>query len=104
MIQITCSVEQTYQVDKPHLELVHRTELNSDCLCALNDSLISTCQSLKDTFQITNGVYRDHSGVQRFYLLFMCEVSENKFKYQTFKNDLLFFLVPLGCCPEGSTC
>lgn len=35
----------------------------------------------------------------------MREVSETKFKYQaTFKNDMLLFLVPLGCCPTGSTC
>lgn len=53
MIRIICGVEQMCQVDKSHLELVHRTELNSDCLCALNDSLVSTSQSLKDTFQTT---------------------------------------------------
>lgn len=53
MIRIICDIEQMYQVDKPHLELVHRIELNSDFLCALNDSLISTSQSLKDTFWIT---------------------------------------------------
>lgn len=61
MIQIICGVEQMYQVDKPYLGLGHRIELNSDCLCLLNDSLISTSQSLKETFQITKVavVYRD---------------------------------------------
>lgn len=61
IIQIICGVEQMYQVDKPHLGLGHRIELNSDCLCLLNDSLISTSQSLKETFQITKVavVYRD---------------------------------------------
>lgn len=86
MIRIIRSVEQMYQVDKSHLELVHRTEQNSDCLCALNDSLVSTSQSLKDTFQTTKV-----AEILRDFIYFSCVKSVKP-------NSSIKQLLRMTCC------